>query len=101
MESRQGSLLPPSPPNEQAQQFQLQSQVRTRQQRTATEQQVVPAFIEPISEPITSADGDKYEQNIEDDFKVQIQPILQDYLNKTRRLPPVNFFLDMSPMIQY
>jgi hypothetical protein len=41
-----------------------------------------------------------YEQNIEADLKVQIQPILQNYLNKTKRSPPVNLFLDMSSMIE-
>jgi hypothetical protein len=42
-----------------------------------------------------------YEQEIEEDFKVQIQPFLQNYLNKTKRSPPVNLFLDLSSMIQF
>ena len=75
----------------------ISSRVKQQQQQ----QQVVPTSTQPASEPPTSAELRAYEENIEEDFKIQIQLMLQNYLNKTKRLPPINSFLDMSSMIQY
>ncbi len=106
-ESRPQGLLPPLPFNpQQPQQMRLQSRVRPfrfRQQRAATiEQQVVPGSTQPAStETATSIERRTYEKNIEEDFKVQIQPLLQNYLNKTQRSPPINSFLDMSSLIKF
>ena len=107
---QQQSSIPPLPTA-----IQHQSQLRSRirpfpgerrtssrvEQQQQQQQQQVPASTQPAPEPTTSAELRAYEQNIEEDFKIQIQPILQNYLNKTKRLPPINLFLDMSPIIQY
>jgi hypothetical protein len=37
-----------------------------------------------------------YEKEIEQDFQAQVQPILQTYLQKTRRPNPINSVFDMS-----
>ncbi len=83
----------------------LQSRIKPfhfpQQRDPPAEQQVVPPSTQPPTETTTSAERRTYEQNIEEDFKVQVQPILQNYLNKTKRSPPVNLFLDMSSLIQY
>ena len=41
-----------------------------------------------------------YEKEIEEDFQAQVQPILQLYLQKTRRSNPINSVFDMSTYIQ-
>lgn len=81
------------------QQTQVQSRIKLvpldSQRITSSEQQVVP------TKPMTSIESRAYEQDIEENFKAQIQPILQNYLNKTKRSSPINLFFDMSSLMKF
>ena len=41
-----------------------------------------------------------YEKQIEENFKIQIQPLLQIYLEETRRPNPIHSIFDMSDHIE-
>jgi len=80
----------------------IQSRRRALDDRRQVEQQV-PLSIQSETVPTTTTIASNiltYEKEIEQDFQAQIQPILQLYLQKTRRSNPINSILDMSNYVQ-
>jgi hypothetical protein len=64
-------------------------------------EQQVPMLAQPGATTIMApVDMRAYEKHIEEEFQTQVQPILQIYLQKTRRSPPINSVLDMSHYVQ-
>jgi hypothetical protein len=71
-----------------------------RRQKIGTTTQVeqqVPISVQPAAvETANIVNMRAYEKEIEQDFQAQIKPILQMYLQKTRRPSPINSVFDMS-----
>ncbi|CAF1477332.1 unnamed protein product [Adineta ricciae] len=73
------------------------SKSQHREQLTlSNEQQVVPLSTQFSAISVTTDNDDDHEKEIEDDFRAQIQSILQAYLQRTRRSSPINSIFDMS-----
>ena len=85
---------------------QLDAPMQTRSKRriaatqTRIEQQVPTAMPQAAPTDIMASNARASEKEIEADFQAQIQPILQLYLQRTRRSSPINSVLDMSTYIQ-
>lgn len=82
----------------------LQASAQTRTRRRAdeiqVEQQVPMSTSSEEAANVIPPNMRAYEKEIEEDFQAQVQPILQLYLQKTRRSTPVNLVLDMSNYVQ-
>lgn len=89
----------------QAQQ-QLDVPMQTRSKRriaaiqSPTEQQVPTLMPQGTVIDMMPSNTRAYEKEIEADFQAQVQPILELYLQRTRRSSPINSVLDMSSYVQ-
>jgi hypothetical protein len=79
------------------QRLQVPAQTRTRRRpgEIQVEQQVPLETTNSIASNMRT-----YEKEIEEDFQAQVQPILQLYLQKTRRPSPINSVFDMTNYVQ-
>ena len=107
MEQQQQSL--PSTPLQSHMDVQMQhlgTPMLTRSKRRNTaqqriEQQVPTLMPHATAADITASNAHASEREIEADFQAQIQPILELYLQRTRRSNPINSILDMSNCVQF
>jgi hypothetical protein len=65
-------------------------------QAAGSAEQQVPWSPQGLTTNIPVSNARAYERKVEDDFQAQVQPMLQDYLDKTRRASPINSGFDMS-----
>ncbi|CAF1529487.1 unnamed protein product [Adineta ricciae] len=72
------------------------SESQRQEQLNLSNGQEVPLLTQFLAMNITTDSNGDYEKEIEDDFRAQIQSILQAYLQKTRRSSPINSIFDMS-----
>lgn len=100
--------MPPSPYPSSPIEVQLQhvnSPIQTRSKRRNVvqqriEQQVPTAIPHATAIEIMASNARAYELEVEAEFQAQLQPILQLYLQRTRRPSPVNSVFDMSSRVQ-
>ncbi|CAF1520617.1 unnamed protein product [Adineta ricciae] len=72
------------------------SKSQHREQLTLSNEQQVPLSTQFSAMSITTDNDGDHEKEIEDDFRAQIQSILQAYLQRTRRASSINSIFDMS-----
>ena len=67
-----------------------------QQQQQQQQQQQVPRLGQ-AEEPMSTSNED----DLQRDLKMQMQPIIQNYVNRTKRPLPIDLSLDMSAIIQW
>lgn len=82
--------LPPAP-----------ATIRARRRRVEERiEQQVPTVPLDVTAAMITTNMRAYENEIETDFRAQVLPIIQLYLQKTQRQHPINTLIDMSNYVE-